>query len=38
MTIRPASGTTIFALVEVTAAYTPVSGETFTVILEGYRT
>jgi len=38
MTVRPSSGTTIYALVEVTAAYTPVSGETFTVILEGYRT
>lgn len=37
-TISPTSGTTIFALLEVTAAYTPVSGETITVVLEGYRT
>ncbi len=31
------SGTTLFALVEARAAYTPVSGEVFTVIAELYR-
>lgn len=38
MTICPTSGTSIFGLLEATAAYTPASGETFTVILEGFRT
>jgi hypothetical protein len=33
----PATGTSIFGLLEVTAAYVPVSGATFTVSLEGYR-
>lgn len=37
-TIRPATGTTLFGLLEVTAAYTPASGEIFYVVLEGYRT
>lgn len=37
-TASPTSGTTLFGLLEVTSAYTPVSGETFYVILEGYRT
>lgn len=37
-TASPTSGTTLFGLLEVTAAYTPVSGETFYVVLEGYRT
>lgn len=37
-TVSPISGTTVFALLEVTAAYTPASAETFTVTLEGYRT
>lgn len=38
ITISPTSGTTIFGLVQATAAYTPVSGEVFTIALEGYRT
>lgn len=38
ITIAPTSGTTIWALLEVTAAYTPASGETFQITLEGYRT
>lgn len=38
MTVKPVSGTTIYAFLEVTAAYTPVSGEVFTVVFEGYRT
>ena len=33
--ITPTSGTTLYALIEATAAYTPVSGETFTATLEG---
>jgi hypothetical protein len=33
----PATGTSIFGLLEVTAAYVPVSGATFTVSLEGFR-
>lgn len=37
-TISPTSGTTLFGLLEVTAAYTPASGEIFYVVLEGYRT
>jgi len=31
------AGTTLFYLVEVRGAYTPISGETFTPTLEGYR-
>jgi len=38
VTASPTSGTTLFGLLEVTAAYTPVSGEVFYVVLEGYRT
>lgn len=38
VTVTPSSGTTIYGLLEVTAAYTPASGEVFYVILEGYRT
>lgn len=38
ITCAPSSGTTIYGLLEVTAAYTPTSSETFTVILEGFRT
>jgi hypothetical protein len=38
ITISPTSGTTIFGLVQASAAYTPVSGEVFTIALEGYRT
>ncbi len=37
MTVTLSSGTTIFALVEARGAYTPISGEVFTIILEGYR-
>ena len=37
-TASPTSGTTLYGLLEVTAAYTPASGETFYVVLEGYRT
>jgi hypothetical protein len=33
----PTSGTSIYGLLEVTAAYVPVSGATFTVSIEGYR-
>jgi hypothetical protein len=33
----PTSGTSIFGLIEATAAYVPVSGATFTVSIEGYR-
>jgi hypothetical protein len=33
----PATGTSIFGLLEVTAAYVPVSAATFTVSLEGFR-
>lgn len=38
VTASPTSGTTLFGLLEVTGAYTPVSGEIFYVVLEGYRT
>lgn len=38
ITLSPTSGTSIFGLLEAQGAYTPVSGETFAVILEGYRT
>lgn len=37
-TASPTSGTSLFGLLEVTGAYTPVSGEVFYVVLEGYRT
>lgn len=37
-TVSPTSGTTLFGLLEVTGVYTPVSGEVFYVVLEGYRT
>ena len=37
-TCSPTAGTTLFGLLEVTGAYTPVSGEVFYVVLEGYRT
>lgn len=37
-TASPTSGTSLFGLLEVTEAYTPVSGEVFYVVLEGYRT
>lgn len=37
MTIQPTSGTSIYCAVQATAAYTPVSGETFTVEIEGIR-
>lgn len=37
-TASPTSGTTLYGLLEVTAAYTPASGEVFYVVLEGYRT
>ena len=35
LTASPTSGTTLYGLIEATAAYTPVSGETFTATLEG---
>jgi hypothetical protein len=35
MTASPTTGTTLYGLIEATAAYTPTSGETFTVALEG---
>jgi len=38
VTVSPTSGTSLFGLLEVTAAYTPASGEVFYVVLEGYRT
>lgn len=38
ITVSPTLGTTLYGLLEVTAAYTPVSGEVFTVVLEGFRT
>lgn len=31
------SGTTLYALVEARAAYTPVSGETYTIYVDTYR-
>jgi hypothetical protein len=37
-TACPTSGTSLFGFLEVTAAYTPTSGETFYVVIEGYRT
>lgn len=37
ITMAPQSGTTVYALIEANSAYTPTSGETFTVIVEGYR-
>jgi hypothetical protein len=37
ITVKPGTGTTIYVAVQATAAYTPVSGETFTVALEGIR-
>lgn len=38
ITVVPAAGgTTLYALIQATAAYTPVSGETFTLTLEGAR-
>ena len=37
MTFTIPAGTTLYALVEARAAYTPASGETFTVIAELYR-
>lgn len=38
VTLQPGSGTTIYGLIEATGAYTPTSGETIAVDLEGYRT
>ena len=38
VTISPTSGTTVYGFLEVTAAYTPASGEVFYAVLEGYRT
>lgn len=38
VTAAPTSGTTLYGLLEVTGVYTPTSGETFYVVLEGYRT
>jgi hypothetical protein len=35
LTIKPASGTSLYGLIEATAAYTPTSGETFNAVLEG---
>jgi len=37
-TVSPTSGTTVYGLLEVTAAYTPASEEIFHVVIEGYRT
>lgn len=37
VTASPTTGTSLFAFLEVTGAYTPTSGETFYVTLEGYR-
>ena len=37
VTLSPSSGTSLYALIEATSAYTPVSGQTVTVTLEGYR-
>ena len=37
ITASPTSGTTIYGLLEATAAYVPTSGAVFTVTLEGYR-
>lgn len=38
ITISPTSGTSVYGFIEVTAAYTPTSGETFYAVIEGYRT
>jgi hypothetical protein len=35
ITLSPASGTSLYGLIEATAAYTPASGETFNATLEG---
>jgi hypothetical protein len=37
ITATPLTGTSLYALIMATAAYTPASGETFTVVLEGLR-
>ena len=37
LTCSPTSGTSLYGLIEATAAYTPTSGETFTAVLEGFR-
>lgn len=37
ITLTPASGTTIYALIQAVGAYTPASGEVFTVVIEGMR-
>lgn len=37
VTVCPAANATFYGLIEATAAYTPASGETFTVTAEGYR-
>ena len=37
ITVKPGSNTAIYVAVQATAAYTPVSGETFTIALEGIR-
>ncbi len=38
VTVSPTSGTSLFGLLEVTAAYTPANGEVFYAVIEGYRT
>lgn len=38
VTCSPTSGTSLFGFLEATASYTPVSGEVFYVVIEGYRT
>lgn len=38
VTASPTSGTSLFGLLEATAAYTPGNAEVFYVVLEGYRT
>jgi hypothetical protein len=35
LTLKPASGTSLYGLIEATAAYTPTSAETFNAVLEG---
>jgi hypothetical protein len=37
VTLSPSSGTSLYALIEATSAYTPVSGQVVAVTLEGYR-
>jgi hypothetical protein len=37
ITMAPQSGTTVYALIEANSTYTPTSGETIGVIVEGYR-